>query len=201
VKVSGSHLSDATSVQIGGIEVERVLTNSDSTITLVTPELPAGAHRVSITTRGGTVVSGGLLQVRTPNAEMLRLVNIERSRKRHCGGSTMKAVKPLKLSAALTTLAEQHSSDMAAQSYFSHNDLHGSSPFDRMRKAGYRYSWAGENIAMGYPTVKETAAAFMRSPGHCRIIMSSKFTRVGFGVTFAPSTQIAYWTQDFARPR
>lgn len=49
----------------------------------------------------------------------------------------------------IAKVAWAHSKDMIINDFFSHNNLHGESPFDRMKKAGITYSSAGENIAIG----------------------------------------------------
>lgn len=56
---------------------------------------------------------------------------------------------PLAMNSILLRIAEAHSSDMYNQNYFSHNDLNGNTPFDRMTKAGYDYARAGEDMAAG----------------------------------------------------
>jgi uncharacterized protein YkwD len=56
---------------------------------------------------------------------------------------------PLAMNSILLGIAEAHSSDMYNQNYFSHNDLNGNTPFDRMTKAGYDYARAGEDMAAG----------------------------------------------------
>jgi len=48
----------------------------------------------------------------------------------------------------IAKVARAHSEDMVLNNYFSHTNLQGESPFDRMKKAGISYSSAGENIAM-----------------------------------------------------
>ena len=75
--------------------------------------------------------------------EVLALVNKERA---------AAGLKALTLDASLSKVAENHSLDMAKNNYFSHTNLKGQSPFDRLRNAGISYSTAGENIAMGQKT-------------------------------------------------
>src|SRR5208337_779739 len=62
---------------------------------------------------------------------------------------------PLAMNKILLSIAEAHTLDMYAQSYFSHNDPNGTTPFDRMSHASYNYLRAGENMAGG---VDQTAA-------------------------------------------
>ena len=104
--------------------------------------------------------------------EMLRLVN----RERHSRG-----LKPLKLDSQLRALARKHSRDMFERGYFAHKNPDGLDPFDRMRRAGFNYREAGENLAMA-PTVEIAHDGLMNSPGHRENILDPKFGRVGIGV-------------------
>ena len=74
-----------------------------------------------------------------------------------------------------------HSADMAANNYFSHTGLDGSTPWDRVSKAGFTGSPLGENIAAGYSTVISAVAGWMNSPDHCANIMNSQVTHMGYG--------------------
>ena len=45
--------------------------------------------------------------------------------------------------------ARDHVIDMARNHYFDHDSPAGVTPFDRMRRYGCQFSYAGENIALG----------------------------------------------------
>ena len=64
----------------------------------------------------------------------------------------------------------------------SHTGSDGSSPFDRMRKAGYSGSAMGENIARGYSTSESVVEAWMNSPGHRSNILNRAFQHLGVGM-------------------
>ena len=106
---------------------------------------------------------------------------------------------PLKISDELTAAAEGHSQDMATNDCFSHYGcLDGSSPLERMLRAGYQPTWAGENIAGGYSTPASAMAAWLSSPGHRANILNSNYREIGVGYAYnALSTYGHYWTQDF----
>src|SRR5262245_24426929 len=53
---------------------------------------------------------------------------------------------PLKPNLTLFKVARAHSANMAAKEEMNHV-LDGKTPPDRIKAAGYQYSWAGENIA------------------------------------------------------
>ncbi len=55
---------------------------------------------------------------------------------------------PLHFDERLSALARAHALDMATRNYFSHDTPEGLSPFDRMDRSAYTYSYAGENMAL-----------------------------------------------------
>lgn len=132
-------------------------------------------------------------------AQVLRLTNKARSRARTCGGKRMRAVGPVSWSDTLATSANGHSSDMAANDYFSHDGRDGRTPFARIRAAGYEYRFAGENIAAGRRLSKPRAVvkAWLRSPGHCRVIMNPDYRELGVARVAGPGKYRVYWTQNF----
>lgn len=98
--------------------------------------------------------------------------------------------KPLKGNKRLALAARRHSKDMAVKKYFSHTSKDGSSPWDRIRRAGYKNP-AAENIAYGYPSAKAVMKGWMNSPGHRANILNCKIKSLGVG------KYKTYWTQDF----
>ena len=133
--------------------------------------------------------------------QVLDLVNKARAKKRKCGATTYKARKALVWDETLGSVAEAHSADMANRDFFNHTNPSGLDPFERMKKAGYSYRSAGENIAAGYDTPETVVKAWLKSKGHCKNIMSAKFTELGIGyVEDEDSDWGYYWTQDFGKP-
>ena len=132
-------------------------------------------------------------------AEVLRLTNEARAHSRKCGGKRMKAVRPVSWSGVLAATANAHSADMATNDYFSHYTPSGGSPFERMRAAGYSYRAAGENIAAGRSLADPAAVvqAWLKSPGHCKVIMNGKYKELGVGRVEGPGKWGVYWTQNF----
>jgi uncharacterized protein YkwD len=161
--------------------------------------LPAGVYRIAITNAAGTTV-GAKFTVRTFEAEVLRLVNQARGTARKCGSTKYKARSPLRGDATLAKVAAAHSQDMADHDYFSHDSRGGSSPFQRIKRAGYRYDFAGENIAAGFLSPASVVKAWLKSPGHCKNVMNRHFVELGIG--YATGGRYGtYWTQDFGNPR
>ncbi|WP_192820288.1 CvpA family protein [Rufibacter sp. LB8] len=104
--------------------------------------------------------------------EMLALINQER---------TAEGLQPLQPDTALRRVARLHSQDMFAQGYFSHYNLQGQSPFDRIRQGRVPFRIAGENLALA-PTLTIAHEGLMNSPGHRANILRRQFGRVGIGI-------------------
>lgn len=133
---------------------------------------------------------------------ILQLTNEARAQERTCGPRRFPAAPPLTLAPALTRAAEAHARDMAAHGLFSHIGSNGSTPAERITRAGYRWSRIGENIASDVGTPRKAVADWLASPPHCANIMNARFRQMG--VAFAVNDNSAgtiYWTEEFATPR
>lgn len=97
-------------------------------------------------------------------------------------------------------LAGKHSEDMSDQDYFSHTNLQGLSPFDRMDEAGIAYRYASENIAAGQTSAIFAHEGWMNSQGHRNNILSDNATHLGVGIYMGGTMQV-YYTQNFYTPK
>lgn len=75
---------------------------------------------------------------------------------------------------ALSVHAQARAERMCATRQFSHDGYQ--SAFN-----GLRYSWKGENLAMGHQDAKSIHAQLVASPGHRANILKSQFSAVGIG--------------------
>ena len=134
---------------------------------------------------------------------LLDAVNRARATDRDCGARHFAAAPALKWNRALGVAALAHSSDMARQSYFSHQGKDGSEVADRAVQAGYRWRGIGENIAAGQESVEQVMAGWLASPGHCANIMDRWFTEMGsaYAVAGGRGQGKPYWTQVFGTPK
>lgn len=134
---------------------------------------------------------------------ILGLVNAARAAGRRCGSKYFAPVAALELSASLSNAALAHSREMAVSGDFDHRGAGGSTPTDRVERAGYGvYRLVGENIAEGAMTPDEVTAGWLASPPHCENIMDGRFTQIGIGYAANLHSDVGmYWTQDFAAPR
>ncbi|WP_055489121.1 CAP domain-containing protein [Streptomyces sp. TP-A0356] len=142
------------------------------------PKASAPAAPTSPSTPKATATASGA------TARIVELVNAERSKV---------GCSPVTLNATLAKVAQAHSEDMASHQNMSHTGSDGSSPGDRITRAGYNWSTYGENVAYGYATPEKVMAGWMSSPGHKANILNCAFKEIGVG--FAQPDN--YWTQDF----
>lgn len=127
--------------------------------------------------------------IKAKEAEVVRLVNVERSKK---------GLAPLAANWQLARVARYKSQDMINKNYFSHTSPTYGSPFNMMETFGIRFSAAGENIAMGQKTPAEVVTAWMNSPGHRANILSPTYNQIGVGLATSSSGK-TYWTQMFIK--
>jgi len=120
------------------------------------------------------------------------------------------ALPPLRLSVRLSAAARQHSQEMAARGYFSHDSANGSS-FDRRIAryyplGGSRYWSVGENLLWSSPDVDPDSALQMwwNSPEHRKNMLTSRWREIGVSavhVATAPGTyggrEVTIVTTDF----
>ncbi len=92
--------------------------------------------------------------------------------------------------------AREHSLDMAKNNYFSHTNLEGLSPFQRMENDGVAYSFAGENLASGQFSSIFAHEGLMNSLGHRENILRPEYQYLGVGVAFNTKSQ-PYYTENF----
>lgn len=89
---------------------------------------------------------------------------------------------PLRLDSRLNLAAEDRMRDMEEIGYWSHDSPTGLPPFVWLRPRGYDYTFAGENLATGFETVKLLVDSWMESPGHRRNILENGFSEAGVAV-------------------
>ncbi|SFD69209.1 uncharacterized protein, YkwD family [Lentibacillus persicus] len=116
--------------------------------------------------------------------KIIKLTNQKRSEH---GLSDLKASKPL------SQVARKKSEDMQTKNYFSHTSPTYGSPFNMMKEFDVAYESAGENIARGQKSPRQTVNAWMDSKEHRENILNESFTHIGVGYTSDGN----YWTQMF----
>lgn len=91
-------------------------------------------------------------------------------------------VMPLSFNEKLTEAAEKKAQDMFEYDYWAHNSPSGKTPWVFIKSSGYKYVYAGENLARGFSTAQDVVKAWMASPDHKANMLSSNYQDVGFAV-------------------
>ncbi|WP_353457776.1 CAP-associated domain-containing protein [Staphylococcus coagulans] len=107
-----------------------------------------------------------------------------------------KGLKPLAYSDSLAQTARKHSTDMAKNHYFDHNDLSGKTPFDRIKADGHQYQVAAENLAYGQTSPIYAHHGLMNSKGHRKNILNRSVKTIGIGVDFNSDRQ-PFFTENY----
>lgn len=90
-------------------------------------------------------------------------------------------LKDLKTNELLSKAAMMKAKDMAEKSYFAHTSPEGLTPWYWIDKAGYKYQYAGENLAINFSDSNDVTEAWMKSPLHKANIVKDKYTEIGTG--------------------
>lgn len=91
-------------------------------------------------------------------------------------------ISQLRVNEKLQAAAQMKADDMAKKEYFSHTSPSGITPWHWFGKAGYDFSYAGENLAINFFDSADVNSAWMASAAHRKNIMNGKFTEIGIGV-------------------
>jgi uncharacterized protein YkwD len=107
----------------------------------------------------------------------------------------------LAMQGQLGQAAEAHSQDLADHNRTGHTGSDGSGPQQRIERAGYDWSWWGENVFWGDASAQGAFNWWKNSPTHNANMLSPNFTEIGVGRAYnAASTYDWYWTTDFGSP-
>lgn len=135
-----------------------------------------------------------------PAESVLSSLNDARS-KAGCG--------PLRVNPKLMAAAKSHARAMAEQNFFGHAGKDGSRFSSRIKRQGYSYRTAAENIAAGQASAGQVVNSWLRSAGHRRNILNCRMTETGIAVVYQADDRPIrgnaaplryYWVQVFAAP-
>lgn len=82
-------------------------------------------------------------------------------------------------SSLLTQAASQKAQDMLILQYFSHVSPDNKNLLDFLKNAGYQYTVAGENLAMGFSSAEEVMKAWQKSQTHNNNLLDPDFKEIG----------------------
>lgn len=105
--------------------------------------------------------------------EVIRLTNIKRKEAN---------LSEVKENGLLTKAAMEKGKDMLAQGYWAHVAPDGTQPWDFFKEVGYKYRYAGENLARDFPSPSQVVDAWMASPSHRDNLLSERYREIGVAV-------------------
>lgn len=109
----------------------------------------------------------------------------------------------LKVNPVLVAAAQAKADDMAAKGYFAHTAPDGTDPWHWFEKVGYKYAYAGENLAIDFSDSLDVERAWMNSPTHRENILNEHFTEIGIAtaVGMYQGRMTTFVVQAFGTPK
>lgn len=108
----------------------------------------------------------------SPN-EVIRLTNEQR---------VANGLSPVTENSTLDSAAQAKGNDMLAKGYWAHFAPDGTSPWSFFLSFGYKYRYAGENLARDFQDAPSAVNAWMNSPSHRENILNPNYKEIGIGV-------------------
>ena len=133
----------------------------------------SGGLVVSQIMMGVTFYSGPGIASETPETMSKNIITLTNTKRAE---NTM---GPLAENSKLDEAAKQKLNDMLASNYWEHVAPSGLQAWDFMKKAGYTYQFAGENLAKGYHDSASTVNAWMDSQTHKDNLLNKNYTEIG----------------------
>ncbi|MBT8233936.1 MAG: CAP domain-containing protein [Saprospiraceae bacterium] len=131
--------------------------------------------------------------IKVSEAYMLKKVNQLRAKGCKCGRTYYESAPTLKWSETLEGSAMSHAREMDRYNYFGHQSVEGKDIGQRLDLIGYKWQYAGENLAVGQKSFDEAFRDWIKSPTHCKMLMNANMTEMGI------SRYSKYWVQHFGK--
>lgn len=102
----------------------------------------------------------------------------------------------------LVISAQMKAEHMAQNGYFAHDSPTGESPWHWFGKSGYKFLYAGENLAVHFIDSEDVHRAWMASQTHRANILNPNFTEIGIGIAqgLFQGRSAIFIVQHFGRP-
>ena len=109
---------------------------------------------------------------------------------------------PLEEDPRLNAAAAAKAQNMFEENYWAHYSPSGKDPWGFIQAAGYKFSYAGENLARNFETSPEVVDAWMASPTHKANIINTHYTQIGMAVAEGTinGEKTILVVQEFGRP-
>lgn len=105
--------------------------------------------------------------------ELIKFTNAEREKK---------GLPALVEDPRLNEAALKKGENMFEENYWAHYSPTGKDPWGFISKAGYNFSYAGENLARNFYSPKDVVDAWMASPSHRDNIINTRYKNIGIAV-------------------
>ena len=105
--------------------------------------------------------------------EVVRLTNEKRAQN---------GLAPVSLNSTLSQAAQAKAADMLNKDYWAHVAPDGTQPWKFFLDFGYRYRFAGENLARDFTNPSSAVDAWMASPSHKENMLNPKYKEIGVAV-------------------
>jgi uncharacterized protein YkwD len=89
---------------------------------------------------------------------------------------------PLTTNSLLNEIAQRKAADMFAFNYWAHVSPSGRDPWSFFKEVGYKYIYAGENLARDFMDSTSVVEAWMNSPTHKENIVNPNYKEIGVAV-------------------
>lgn len=108
----------------------------------------------------------------------------------------------LVVSEKLNRAAQMKADDMAKRGYFSHVGPTGEKPWYWFEKVGYKYEYAGENLAINFTESNDVSQAWINSAKHNANLLNRNFSEIGIGIAdgFYQGKLTTFVVQFFGKP-
>lgn len=109
---------------------------------------------------------------------------------------------PLTINSSLTLAAQRKAENMFSENYWSHYSPDGKTPWDFILGAGYKYEFAGENLAKNFLFSNGVVDAWMNSTTHRDNLLKKEYTEVGYAIVngVLNGEQTTLVVQEFGKP-
>lgn len=130
--------------------------------------LQVGFSIVSYTKPGVLGITGNIDQ-----KKLIELTNIERQKA---------GLSPVSENDALDKAATLKAQNMFQENYWAHFAPSGKTPWDFILGAGYKFTFAGENLAKNFTSSDDVVKAWLASPTHKDNLLNPKYKDIGIAV-------------------
>lgn len=127
------------------------------------------------------------------NEEMLYKVNAIRTKGCSCGGAYVMPVGAVVWNDTLEFSAYRYARHLRRFDLFGHFSIDGKDVGQRLDEYGYRWQFAGENLAEGQSTFDEVIRDWLKSESHCKMFMNANMKEMGIGY------YKGIWVQHFGK--